>query len=46
MIHYDICQVEDLEECFKEHNPDPNYEDHHYGCECEGCLQWYWTLKN
>lgn len=44
---YDICThtEEEEQECMKEHNPLPGYEDHHYGCECSGCVQWYWLLK-
>lgn len=34
------------DECQEEHNPLPGYEDHHYGCDCDGCLRWYWTMKN
>ena len=33
-------------DCQVEHNPIPGYEDHHYGCECDGCCRWYWALKN
>lgn len=40
---FDIC--EDIEQCKKEHNPHEEYETHHYGCECEGCLEWYRSLK-
>ncbi len=32
--------------CQIEHNPLEGYEDHHYGCDCDGCVQWYWLLKN
>lgn len=39
----DICKTP--EECFKEHNPNDEYETHHYGCECEGCIEWYRSLK-
>lgn len=35
---------DDEAECLEEHNPLPGYEEHHYGCECEGCVQWYWLL--
>lgn len=39
-----VCTVPKEEECHEEHNPLPGYEDHHYGCECDGCMQWYWLL--
>jgi len=40
-----ICPIVDTdEECSEEHNPLPGYEDHHYGCECSGCVEWYWLL--
>ena len=41
-----ICtHDDDEEECPKEHNPLPGYEHHHYGCECDGCVRWYRSLK-
>lgn len=45
--HIKTCPLseEDEAECLEEHNPLPDYEDHHYGCECEGCLEWYRSLK-
>ena len=45
---YKICEHdenEDMDECQEEHNPFPGYEHHHYGCECDGCLDWYRSLK-
>ncbi len=41
--HIDVCK--NPEECPKEHNPDDGYETHHYGCECDGCIEWYRSLK-
>lgn len=45
--HIMICTVFDDpdSDCQTEHNPLPGYEDHHYGCECDGCIEWYRTLK-
>lgn len=41
-----ICQLwDDMDaDCPEEHNPFPDYEDHHYGCECDGCIRWYQSL--
>lgn len=40
------CPLGNVEEdeCGVQHNPEPGYEDHHYGCECDGCVRWYWLL--
>lgn len=40
-----ICPHHGDEDCDVEHNPLPGYEYHHYGCECDGCVRWYWSLK-
>jgi hypothetical protein len=42
-----ICPYEDPDlNCTEEHNPLPGYENHHYGCDCWGCMRWYQKLKN
>lgn len=43
--HNEDEKEEILENCQKEHNPLPGYERHHYGCDCDGCIEWYRSLK-
>ena len=37
-----ICEDED---CTEEHNPIDSDEEHHYGCECSLCIEFYRSLK-
>lgn len=38
-----LCYDED---CAKDHNPvDDDEAQHHYGCECDLCLEFYRSLK-
>lgn len=41
-----LCEHDD-EECYEEHehNPNPHYANHLYGCDCDGCIEWYRSLK-
>ena len=36
-------ECSDPENCTEMHNEN---EDHHYGCECGGCIYEYWLLKH
>lgn len=39
-----ICP--DPDHCTALHNEDRGQgEDHHYGCECDHCVDFYWSLK-
>lgn len=39
------CTCENIDECEEEHNQRPGNEGHHYGCDCDECLNFYRTLK-
>lgn len=45
--HILICDNDESEDCFAEHehNPNPQFGAHVYGCECGGCIEWYRSLK-
>ena len=38
----------DPENCNELHNEQPWMDEnpHHYGCECEQCMMFYWHLKH
>lgn len=40
-----VCEDDDTCPGDHEHNPLPGYEHHVYGCECDGCIRWYRSLK-
>lgn len=39
------CESQECPHDLWEHNPLPGYEHHLYGCGCDGCMRWYWSLK-
>lgn len=41
-----IIECPDPENCEELHNEGPEAEHHHYGCECNDCMRYYWSLKN
>ncbi len=43
---YKLCP--DPEHCDELHNEvfDSDDTPHHYGCECDGCMRFYWLLKH